>query len=76
MMAKRGMGHGITNLVNIDIQIIIDVTEISSIIFAAWLIRSVRASKRNTRTRVNGKDLPENDADAITFVAKEIENKK
>jgi hypothetical protein len=62
--------------VHYDINIIIDVAKISGVIAAAWLARGLRSPKVNTQTRVNGKNLPDNEADIIKFITQEIESQK
>ena len=62
--------------VNLDIQLVIDISKIAGIVFAAWLVQSIRGRKREIEVRVNGKQLPKNQAEAIEFVAREISSQE
>jgi len=62
--------------VNLDIQLVIDVSKIAAIVFAAWLVRSVRSRGREIEVQINGKQLSKNETEAIEFVAREIEKQR
>ena len=60
--------------VNFDIQLVIDASKIAAIIFAAWFVRHIRGRGRDIEVRLNGKQIPKDETEAIEFVVREIEN--
>ena len=62
--------------INLDINVIVDISKISAIVFAAWLVGRVRGGKREIEVRINGKQLPKNEAEAIEFVTREISSQE
>ena len=59
--------------VDLDIKLIIDISKIASLVFAAWLVRHVRGRGREIEVRINGNQIPKNETEAIEFVAREVE---
>ncbi len=62
--------------VSIDIKLVVDLTEIASLVFATWLIKRVGIFKGNHKININGKQIPVNKPDAIELITKEIEHKQ
>jgi hypothetical protein len=71
---RRAIDVNVT--VNLDVNLIIDISKIAGIIFATWLVRSIRDRKREIEVRINGKQLPKNEAEAIEFVTREISSQE
>jgi hypothetical protein len=69
-MEKRGIDVNMT--INLDVKLLIDLTKISAIVCATWLARSIRRGKPEIKVRLNGKNIPEDEAAAIKFIAREI----
>ena len=69
-------GFDVSMNVNVDIKIIVDISKIAAIVFAAWVVRHVRKSNREIDVSFNGKELPKNETEAIEFIANEIESQE
>lgn len=71
-LQHRGAGVSI----NVDIQLVIDVAQITPYLVAAWLAPKCLKAIGHCNMNINRKQLPIDQANAIEFVAKEIEEKK
>ncbi|MFH2047042.1 MAG: hypothetical protein ABIK92_18085 [Pseudomonadota bacterium] len=71
---KRGLDFNIT--VNLDIQLVIDLTKITATALAAWIVKKSLAMKGNHRVNINGKQISVDGPKAIDLITNEIEEKK
>ena len=62
--------------VEIDINIVVDLTKIAAVAFSVWLADKLASASRNRRINVaiNGKHIPEIEADAVKLITCEVEN--
>jgi len=63
-------------IVNIDINLVVDLTKIATYVFAAWLIKRARILRGNHKINIDSQQISVNDPKAIELVTKEIEGKK
>jgi hypothetical protein len=61
--------------VELDIKLIVDVAKIGSVAAALWLVERIRRSKLDLRPRINGKELPKGDDEAVKMIKDAIETK-
>jgi hypothetical protein len=54
--------------VDLDIKLIVDVAKIGSAAAALWVIERIRRSKIDLRPRINGKELPKGDDEAVKML--------
>ena len=67
---------GLDVSVDVTIDIVVDLTKIAVPAFAYWLWSKTSRSSPNRRVDMNidGKHIPENEADAVKLIAREIQN--
>jgi len=73
---ERKGGPGWDVAINIDIQLVIDLSKIAPYILAGWLINRCRILRGKHYININRKQISVDDPKAIESVTKEIENKK
>jgi hypothetical protein len=73
-MERRSFDWNIT--ISFDIKFTIDLTYIAAVAFAIWLSKHIRRPKREIETKINGKQIPIDQSEAIEFIAKEIEHEQ
>lgn len=71
---KRGIDWNI--VVNLDINLRIDLTKITAIAFALWLLKRIRRPQKEIEIKINRKQIPINQSEAIEFITKEIEHEQ
>jgi len=71
---KRSIDWNIA--VNIDITLTIDLTKITALGFAIWLLNHIGRTKREIETNINRKQIPVDQREAIEFITKEIDHEQ
>ena len=61
---------------NVNITLAIDLTTITIPALAIWLFTHIRRQRREIEAKINGKQFPIDQSEAIEFIAKEIEHKQ
>lgn len=70
-MERRDFNFNVA--VNLDIKLVIDLTKISAMVFAAWFVGRIRGRNREIEVHLNGKQIPKDETLAIEFIAKEVQ---
>jgi hypothetical protein len=71
---RRGIDWNI--IINVDITLAIDLTKITALAFALWLFKHIRRPQREIEIKINRKQIPIDQSEAIKFITTEIEHEQ